>query len=566
MPDRIGGKNTLYLGLYAFSLLTPALAAGGCSGPAFTAICAMPDNATPEQQLPTVCSCQRGVSETIWNAYRRPELDLLLVIGNTPAMVKKQRALAQTFPALVSLLEGGSFDYHIGVVSTDTGSWVAPNAPWTMSAGGCDSFAGDDGQLQKTSCLDRSNGSAAAATACAAVCPDRRFLPTDGLPFVAGAGGRTNVPAALVPDPMTGRMVDYGPAYALQCMAMLGDGGCSISAPLASARLALDGHADGNREFLRPRSLLYIAFLTDGDDCSVQPVRRADNNPRTQSCTAPDANAAASCYSLGAYRCLARDVECEQPMNVVGPKTGCRERADSYLTAVDSYVRFFSALRTPGTLAVGGLWTTPALTQGGQLIVAQNPNVAGSAGLDFGSGSDAGCQSTSDATYTGKAQLRLSKLFAEVAQRVADPPSMPRSVCAPESYPDVFAPLGQTILVKWAASCLPGLPVLRPDGSPDCAVGDVPDDSPHAAPKVLLPACGTSCCAAIAGGPGPPQLDPAVVSACANEPADCFCAGPSKIPGCGAQGGSFGVWRKDNADPPPGTVVNSRCSLQCPTE
>jgi hypothetical protein len=256
MPDQTGGKNLLYLGLYAFSLLTQALAAGGCSTPAFTAICALPDNAIPEQQLAAVCSCQRGVAETIWSPYRRPKIDLLLVIGNTPGMVKKQRALAQTFPALLSLLEGAHFDYHIGVVSTDTGSWVAPNAPWPMSAGSCDSFAGDDGQLQKTSCLDRSSGSAAAANACAAVCPDRRFLPTDGLPFVAGAGGRTNVPVALAPDPMTGRMVDYGPAYALQCMAMLGDGGCVISAPLASARLALDGHADVNRGFLRPHSLL----------------------------------------------------------------------------------------------------------------------------------------------------------------------------------------------------------------------------------------------------------------------------------------------------------------------
>lgn len=548
----------------ALCLLNLALLAGGCGAPELGSLCAPPADATPEQKLAAVCACQHGLSEDWSSFYRRRRLDLLFVVSNTSSMVKKQLALAQALPPLLSLLEGDDLDYHIGVVSTDVGSWMAAGTPWTLSAGSCDSFAGDDGRLQAASCLDRSTSSAAAASACAAVCPDRKFLPNDGQPFLARKNGKVNVPAALRPDPKTGVMVDYGPTYALQCMAMLGDHGCAISAPLESARRALDGHLSANSGFLRPDAPLYIVFLTDGDDCSVQLARRGDNDPHTQSCTTPDPNAAASCYSLGAYRCLARDVVCDQPMNVAGSKTGCRERADSYLEPLDKYVQFFSALKSPNRLIAAGIWTLPALAQAAKLEIVQNPNVGGSAGLEFATGSAASCQDASDPTLTGQAQLRLSQFLAAVNPRRSPwdraPPEV--SVCSPADYFGAFDPLGIKIHERWAPTCLPGLPVFLADGSPACVVGDVPYDSPQAVPESPMPVCGAQCCGALAASFFPPQKDHGIQMACAGEPADCYCAAPSRSLECGGNA-ELRVWRKDNGDSPADTIVSSRCALQC---
>lgn len=547
-------------------LLGVLLMAGACTSSEVGALCPLPANASAAQKLAAICGCQSSLLKVVADFYRRPQLDLLLVVGNTRSMVKKQQEFAAILPELFSRLDEQHIDYHIGVVSTDVGSWTAADAPWTMSAGACDSFAGDDGRLQASSCLNRSANSAAAGSACAAVCPDRKFLPNDGRPFLARDDGKVNVPVALMTDPKTGQVVDNGPVLALQCLAMLGDGGCRISSPLESARRALDGHLAANRGFRRPDATLYVLFLTDGDDCSVSLARRGDNDPHTQSCASPDADAGASCYSLGAYRCLARDVVCAQPLNVAGAKTGCRERADSYLTPVADYIRFFTSLGPAYRMGVGGIWTLPALTPAAELRVAQNPNVAGSAGLDFAADDPAGCAATGDPTYTGQPQLRLAQLFAALnpeSNRWGEP-LQPVNVCAPADYVSALEPFAVRIIREFGPSCLPDLPATLPDGSPACMVGDVPLESPDAAPETLLPVCGATCCTAFSQSYRPPQLDPLLQSACAAEPADCYCAVPTELSRCRFSGATFGVWRKDNRDAPPGTALSIQCARQCP--
>lgn len=544
---------------FSFALLALASA---CTASEFSSVCTIPESGTREEKFATVCnSCQSGIAQLAIRSADRTPRDILFVVQNTPGMVAKQQALAQVVSKLVSTMEWGDFDTRIGIVSTDVGSWTAAATPWTMSAGACDSFEGDDGRLQAVSCLDRSNVSGAAAAACSAVCPDRKFVPNDGHPFLIRKNGKYNVPVALALDPMTGRMIDRGPEYALKCMLALGDGGCNVSSPLDSMRRALDGHRAENRDFVRPGIPLLIIFLTDGDDCSVQLARRGDNAPQTQDCSPPDPNAPASCYSLGAYRCLARDVVCDQPMNVAGQKSGCRERADTYLTSVDSYVQFLRSTLPQTHVEIGGIWSIPSLQAGGKLVVAQNPRVAGSAGLDFGQGSDAGCQAAGDPAFTGQAQLRLSQLAAAFEVNHA---AYVTSVCEPSKYDETLRNFGTVKLLGYGLNCLPGPPKSNPDGSPSCMIGDVPEETPSDNPKSLLSQCSARCCEAYASRRdfSMPRKNPGIQEGCRDEPADCYCARPSEYE---CQGGAIvSVWRKDGADDPPGQITSVRCGLQCP--
>lgn len=131
------------------ALLGALLLAGACTSSEVGALCPLPATASAAQKLAAVCGCQSSFLHLVADSYRRPQLDLLLVIGNTRSIVKKQQAFAAILPELFARLDDQHIDYHIGVVSTDVGSWTAADAPWTMSAGACDSFAGDDGGCRR---------------------------------------------------------------------------------------------------------------------------------------------------------------------------------------------------------------------------------------------------------------------------------------------------------------------------------------------------------------------------------------------------------------------------------
>ena len=512
--------------------------------------------------VPELCPAIARISEDFVGTGERPQLDILFVIDNSGGMVAKQQALVATFRDLLLRLDyqGHERDYHVGITTTDVGSWVSPGQPWTMSTGACDSFAGDDGQLQAGSCLDRQNSSAIAAQTCSANCPDRRFVPTDGALFLSGYRGFHNVPVAMELDPKTGRMVDRGPEYALRCMALVGDGGCALSSPLEAMKRALDGHLAGNRGFLREHASLLVVIITDKDDCSVQLARRAENDPHTRNCSGPDADAAPECFTPS-FRCLARNLRCDQPLNSAGRKTNCQERPDSYLEPVQSYVNFLQALRPQGRFAVVGLWPLPAVDAGGQVVVVQDPKVAGSAGLGAAAGPEAACLAVSDPSFVGQPQLRLTH-FAAPFRRLAQQ-STEGSVCEPQNYFSIESSvLFDRLFCYWRLVTLPGPPKLREDGTPACRASEVSSDSPHDAPETLMPLCGAGCCTSMdtpstnCGG-----WNDEVIAACRDEPQPCYC-----IVSGGAKSGPWevraGLWRPKNADDPPGTIVNLRCALQ----
>lgn len=145
-----------------------------------------------------MCQCPSSIVEGIFDDRVRRGLDRLLVIDNSAGMADKQRSAVHTLGGLLPNLE--RVDYHIGVVTTDVGSWKAPNTPFTASLGGCESLAGDDGTLQAMSCLDRRGLSAEARAACSALGFDRRFVPMNGARFITNDGGQQNVPQHLKAD------------------------------------------------------------------------------------------------------------------------------------------------------------------------------------------------------------------------------------------------------------------------------------------------------------------------------------------------------------------------------
>jgi hypothetical protein len=367
------------------------------------------------------------------------KVDLLLVIDNSPSMSPKQKALGNNIGRLTRLLQQLDIDYHVGIISTDVGTNTAPGTPWG-GIGACDTYEGDDGVLQSAACTSRTATSSDARAACAALCPDSKFVPTDGLRYITSSGGVTNVPAALEVDPMTGKTVDTGPEKALRCMAMIGDGGCGIESPLEALMRALDGHRSENSGFLRPDALLTVLVITDEDDCSVQLARRSENSPLTRDCD-PASPDAFDCYNLD-YRCFARSVQCDQTMLTPGDKTNCKERPGSYLESVDKYVSFLSTLRPAGRLVVSGIWTRPAVTEGGKVQIARISGGTSTPFLNRAVGTGASCAYAADTTIIGQAQLRLSSFASKL------PGSLQSSVCDIDKYSTALDGVVQAIRTK----------------------------------------------------------------------------------------------------------------------
>lgn len=353
------------------------------------------------------------------------KVDVLLVIDNSPSMSPKQKALGSQIGRLMRSLQQLDIDSQVGIVSTDIGTQTAPGVSWG-GIGVCDSYEGDDGVLQSAACSTRTTGSSEARAACSTLCPDSKFVPTDGRRYIRSAGGTTNVPASIELDPMTGKMIDTGPEKALRCMGLIGDGGCGIESPLEAIKRALDGHRRENDGFLRPDALLAVLIISDEDDCSVQLARRSEHNPATRSCAATDPEAF-DCFNLD-FRCFATSVQCDQSMLSPGVKTHCKERPSSYLESVDKYVSFLNTLRPMGRLVVSGIWSLPSATEGGRVEIARLSAGTTSQFLNRSTGSGATCTYSADPKVVGQAQLRLSTFAGKISG------SLQSSVCDIDNY------------------------------------------------------------------------------------------------------------------------------------
>jgi hypothetical protein len=284
--------------------------------------------------------------------------------------------------------------------------------------------------------------------------------------------------------------------------------------------------------------------VTDEDDCSVQLTARAQNNPNTIDCT-KNGMSTYNCWKND-FRCTAYNVKCNEPMTSTGAKTGCTESGNGYLEPVDKYVRFFGNLRSSNKLVLAGIWTPTLLdnlnsdtTKVGKLVVDYDPLLCvpgpgitcSSEALIRGQGVSAACQSATDASISGQAQLRLSKFIRSFDAAVRTE----QSVCEPQNYGSMLDGVADRIISKIPAPCFDAKVKTDASGKPACVVGLVDSATPNAVPKVALPQCGTSCCSAwaVAGATtADPQTstarpvpnDPTITSACQTEPGDCYCA------------------------------------------
>lgn len=487
------------------------------------------------------------------------DADILFVIDNSFSMTSKQKSLASNIGKFIRTIDNAGINYHLGVTTSDVGSTIGQGMFWSSSEiQTCNSFSGDDGILQTRPCTQRGNQSSDARNTCNSICTNPTFSSppspfTDGNLFLSKINGTTNVPIDMKPDPMApGKMVDMGPIEAFQCIALVGDGGCGIEAPLESAKRALDGHRTENARFLRSGSVLALIFITDEDDCSVQLSRRAENTPNTNDCPNADYLGIYNCYNYD-YRCLATSISCDQAMNTAGPKTNCHERPDNYLEPIENYYDFFSNLRNPTNLSVSGIWTMPPVNSGGPLTTLLQGTGNTSPFLNRGDS----CTSTMDPSVSGKAQLRLSKFASMFKNSLGQQSSIEISICDTDKYVDVLDRIAQEITYQVSAACLPVIP-RKFDGQPQCVVGDVDAAAPNDPPETLLTQCSTACCAGWAGTVTPNSTDPKVQAACMSEAQTCYCAVPSTVPGVCPGTAVAGVWR--TGTPPAGKLVNFRCA------
>jgi hypothetical protein len=535
------------------ALLTLSL--GACTAPQVGSPCPIPEKADAKTRQEAVQKCF-GLIAGNSNDFRvKKDVDILFMIDNSPSMSPKQAALAKNIPKFIEKIESFGVNYHVGIITSDVGTTVSDGATWGAgSESSCDSFSGDDGRLQDLTCDKRNTVSPQASQACTSLCPDNRFKPTDGSKYISKVDGKTNVPPALRLDPMTGRMVDDGPVNAFKCMALVGDSGCGVEGQMEAVRRALKNSANG--DFLRNGSTLAVIYITDEDDCSVQPSRRSELNPGYRNCT-PGQPDSYDCYKVD-YRCMARSIQCTEGMTTPGGKTNCKERSDSFLEPVKTFYNDLLAVRSADKLLVSGIWTQPNIdvAKGGSVTIIGGPQTS-----DLRR--EPACRNAVDSTVVGQPQYRMSQLATMFGKDKDGNDNAPQlNVCNTDDYPSAL----DTILKALEKKLVPCLPITLKTvgGLPICLVGDVDSNTPDAVPEKYFPLCSTSCCDAWASTKTPSLADAGIQSACAGETTDaCYCAIKSKDPTVcteGVNGGVVtGVWRKNNANPPVGKVVNFRC-------
>ena len=555
-----------------------AILLSACTSQDIQGTCSVPQDATPIQQIQAKQACYGGLCPVVLGARARKDVDILFVIDNSPSMSPKQKILATAIPQFISKIDATGANYQVGIVTTDLGYNPMPGLegkkPWnTITA--CNTYVGDDGVLQNTPCTNRTGLVGEAATACASLCPDPKYVPSNGARFISKVDGITNVPVKMVNG------VDIGPQLAFQCTALVGDIGCGVEQPLESAKRALDNHRPDNAGFNRGSSVLAVIFVTDEDDCSVDLMQRAFLDPTTpgvgtSACDITNPNSALdpACFNVD-YRCIARDLACKEALNVPGAKTSCTERADTVMYSLDKYVNFFASLPNPN-LIVAGIWTPTLLdnissdpAKDGQLYVDKVQNQLDSAGLNRGIKTNAACYNP-DPTLTtdqirgffGQAQLRLSTFI----RRLKSIRTSESSICDADNYPGALSTIADQIVSSINLDCLSPSP-KQVNGVPECVVGYIDANNQSAVPETALPLCSAKCCSYYTTDPQPgaasdPNLMPnphlaAKLAACSDQP-DCYCAVPS--PGDCSGGSVAGLWRPGNAAAPSGKVVQFRCA------
>lgn len=357
------------------------------------------------------------------------DLDLLFVIDDSPSMADKQEALAAAFPRMIdvlSQLDGGLPNLHIGVVTSDMGTNASETNPGpavgVVGQGGC-SGPGLGGALRTA------------------------VTTTDGSPFLVDV----ELPGAARERNYTGELRD-----AFTANARVGALGCGFEQHLSAMGHALDNPA--NAGFLRAEANLAVVILADEDDCSV----------RSANLFGPES---AAMGALQSFRCFRFGVTCDEDTNTIGDKTHCVSNENSqYIDAVEPYIDRLIAVKGDERrvmVAVIAGNTAPTLVElrtapGGGLT---QPAIGHSCTIEYPSG-----------PAVADPGIRLKAFIEGFPGRATF-----TSVCSP----DLSAPLheiGSTAKGLMGDPCLDSsrLADVSPDPGvqPSCEVLDIADSAP----------------------------------------------------------------------------------------
>jgi len=249
------------------------------------------------------------------------DVDILFMIDNSGSMEEEQSSLAANLPQFINVLstiEGGLPNIHLGVISSDMGA-----GPFNIS--NC-SGNGDNGQLQTQ----------ARVTGCS---PPTGAYISD---VSDGAGGRTT-------------NYSGGLSETFACIAQLGINGCGFEQHFESMRRALNGSNAFNNGFLRETAFLAVVFLADEDDCSTQDSQMFDTSQNSTS---------DPLGPLSSFRCNEFGIDCETGNNdprAPGPRQNCTAKEDSqYMYGVQEYVDFLKDVKgDDGLVIVAGILGNP---------------------------------------------------------------------------------------------------------------------------------------------------------------------------------------------------------------
>ncbi len=259
------------------------------------------------------------------------EVDILVMVDNSPSMGEEQANLAKNFPILIKQLEaiqGGMPDTQIAVVTSD------------MGAGGgtvgenCLGY-GDGARFQ----YQYDPGNKAGTGNCGLM---------DGAKFIKAfnKGTRTNLQA--------GKTL----ADVFTCMANRGVRGCGYEHQLQAVRVGLIPQVKlndtENMGFLRPNAYLAILIVTDEDDCSAPPV------PQSSEFFVSDIKGQAPslrCNTDG-HICNGKSISLDPMMST--PLSDCAPNPNpSRLIKVDDFVASIKALKRPDKIIVAGIFGVP---------------------------------------------------------------------------------------------------------------------------------------------------------------------------------------------------------------
>jgi hypothetical protein len=367
------------------------------------------------------------------------DLDILFVIDDSPSMADKQVALANAFPQMMDVLsqvDGGLPNLHIGVVTTDLGTLGSDSAQpgpaiGQLGAGGC-AGQGKGGTLQ---------------TSGAAV--------TDAfLSDVEGPGG-TRV------RNYTGALRDV-----FSTMARVGDGGCGFEQPLAAMAHALVNPT--NAGFLRPEANLAIVILSDEDDCSLKSANLLGPESPTLG-------------ALQSFRCFRFGVECNEDTSTVGLKSNCTAAtASPFIDDVNPFIDAVLATKPD----VRMIMTSGVV---GDLVPVE---VALSTPPGGGSPIPTLAHSCTFTTPSGSAVADPAVRIGAFLQAFPDRNSL-TSICSAD-LTNPLAVIGSSAKKLMGDTCLDTSDLVDTDATqagvqPSCEVADIRDSAPQA--PVVLPAC-----------------------------------------------------------------------------